>query len=187
MPAAVIDIAIRARNEASAALVQTSQQVETLGQKTRGSEIALRSATNSLGQFGHALTNILILSSLLPGNVGRGVNQMLLLATSTINAVYAITQLVQIYKVLAESQKVQIVLQSILHGLSGVGLARVGLAVAVGAAAYAGTTALIDQASKAPAPVTIINNGVLMGNEADARSLARRVQEINREDTRLAR
>lgn len=183
-----IDVVVNA-DQAVATMEQVGQETAKVGQATEASSRQWKMAGTSLGRFGQAMTNILVLTNLLPGSMGRAVNTTLLLATTTINAVYAVSQLVSIYRELAKVQRVQIALQSILAALSGVGIGKVALAAGVGVTAYAATTALMNRegGGEDPAPITVVNNGVMMGNESEARLLARKIQQLNREDMRLGR
>lgn len=183
---AILPIVAEVRDNASAELTR-------IGRNVQGFSREFKQASTAMGQFGQAMTNILVLSNLLPGQVGKSVNSMLLLATTAVNAVYAFQKLIDIYKALAAHQRVQIVLQSILSALSGIGLAKVALVAGVGAAAYASTTALMSAAERMPVAQTATNagggttfnfSGPVLGTES---ALAQRLTEIQRQNARLGR
>lgn len=183
----IIDVVVNA-DQAVATMGQVTAKTEQVAAATSVSGAEFRRAGTALGHFGQAMTNILVLSNLLPGSIGKGVSATLLLATTTINAVYAVSQLVKIYQELAKAQRIQIALQSVLAALSGFGIAKVALAAGVGVAAYAGATALNRNDGGGGGNTNItISNGVLMGNDADARRLARQIQQNLRDDQRLGR
>lgn len=191
---AVMGIVATFQDEASAGLRRTSRNVQTFGRE-------FRQATNAVGRLGQAMTNILLLTNLLPGNMSKAINTTLLLATTTVNAVFAITQLVQAYQTLKNSQTLFIALEraraiatAIANAVATKGLSLLLIPAALAGGVAVGT--MIDRAmsqgarGSAAQPegnTTIINNGVMMGNEADARRLARQIQEINRSDERLGR
>jgi len=190
---AIMGIVGTFEDEASAGLRNLGRNVQAISRE-------FRQSVNAIGRFGQAMTNILVLANLLPGSLGQAVNKTLLLATTTVNAVYAVTQLVAIYDKLNKTHRASIALQSILAALTGVGIGKVALGVAAGGALAVGALALADRASSGvtanvPArssgggtpSITVVNNGVMMGNEADARRLARQIQGFNREDERLGR
>ena len=192
---AVMGIVATFRDEASAGLQNTSRNMQRFGRE-------FRQGTAALGRFGQAMTNILLLTNLLPDNMGKAINTTLLLTTTTINAVYAVTQLVRAYQAIAKAQMLFIALErargiatAIADALAtkGLSLLLVPAALAGGVAVGTGIDRLMGQAGKGGAAVppegniTVVNNGVMMGNEADARRLARQIQGINREDERLGR
>jgi len=172
---AALDIVIGVKDQASAELARTSRSVQSFGRE-------FRQAGAAVGRFGQAMTNILVLTNLLPGSIGKSVNQTLLLATTTINAVYAVSQLIRIYQSLNKTYRITIALQSVLHALSGAGIGKVALAAGVGAAAYAGMTALMNRGEGGGNTYNF--NGPVLGSEAE---LARRLTEIQRQGTRLGR
>ena len=188
---AIMPIVVTFRDEASAGLSRVSQNVNISARQWK-------SAATSIGHFGQAMTNILVLANLLPGSLGATVNKTLLLATTTINAVYAISQLVSIYQKLNITLRATIALQAIAQALTGIGIAKVAIGVAAGAALAGTALAMADRASGSgmtasvpagrPAPNqsnTVNVYGPMMGNESDARWLSRRLTELGREDARM--
>jgi hypothetical protein len=180
-------------DQATAPLENLSTVQEKVAKTTEMSAAQYRRAGVSLGYFAMAMTNVLMLTNALPDSMGKSVRTTLLLATTTINAVYAIVQLKKAYDILSKSVQVQIVLQSILNALTGWGLAKVALAVGVGAAAYVGTSALMNKTSgggaveATPASSRSVTNnfyGPVLGTETE---LARKLTEIQRQDARLMR
>ena len=202
MPNDVIVIVKVNADQAIATMEQVTQKTEKLADKTEevadkteeaADKTALsasewRRAGTALGHFGQAMTNVLVLTNLLPGSMGKAVNTTLLLFTTTINAVYAIGQLKTAYDALAKTQRIQIALQSILHALSGVGIAKLAIGVAAGAALGAGAIALANRAGDQGGGGNTYNfNGPMMGNDAEARSFARQIDQNLRDDKRLGR
>ncbi len=178
-------VRIVAKDEATPALTAVGQKMT---QTADLSASEWRRAGTAMAHFGQAMTNVLLLTNLMPGSMGKAVNTTLLLVSTTINAVYAISQLKLAYDALAKTQRISIAFQSILNTLSGVGIAKVALAAGVGVAAYAGATALMNRSGGSGGNnITINNNG--MGNMSDqqTRALARQVNQNLRDDQRLGR
>ena len=161
---------------------QVTQKTQEVSEAAALSGAQWRSAGMSLGRFGQAMTNILVLTNLLPGSLGNVVNKTLLLATTTINAVYAVSQLVRIYQELAKAQRIQIVLQSILAALGGpVSWGRVALGVGAGVALGAGALAAANKLSEGGGGNTYVNNFNGPTNEQFAREMLQRQREMERQ------
>ena len=206
---AILGITVRVQDEAS-------RELQRIARETAQFNRGLRTAGLQIGRFGQAMTNMLVLANLLPNSMGKAINQTLLMATTTINAVYALSQLVTLYQTLAKAQTLFIALErgraiatAIANAIatSGLSLALIPVALAGGVAVGAGINRLVEQGTKANVPaampgssvvanvpaatsgggppsVTVINNGVMMGNDADARRLARQLQGFVMEDER---
>lgn len=194
-----VTIAIRARDEASPVIeavgktVTRTAEMQTVGiaklatsARRAGFEVAylggsllqmagyLEKVNNPLAKTGAHMMAIV-------GGISSAVGSALIFGATIVQLVPKVIMLVNALRAWFATQAALTTLSTL-----GTGAALVGAALAVGVGAYAGTSYMMKGAS-APAPVTVVNNGVLMGNEADARALARRVQELNRSDTRLGR
>ena len=205
---AILPIVVTLKDEASAGLQRTRQQVGFMSRD-------VKVAASALGRFGQAMTNILVLTNLLPGKLGATVNKTLLLGTTTLNAVYAVSQLVSIYGSLNKALQTSITLQTVLAalqtkiglgslaGVAGrVGLAGAGAVTAGGLGAAAGVALPVAagvafqggmayaawhyRAQIRGAVGGVINNffGPVLGTPQE---LAQRLTAMQRENTRLGR
>ena len=190
---AVMGIVATFQDQASAGLQATARNVATFSKDFNRGVLAM-------SRFGQAMTNVLLLTNLLPGSMGKAINQTLILAAATTNAVAALAQLVKLYQLWNVTQKVSIGLQIVLAALSGPkGWLAAGAAIAGAGALTAAAIGIANRAGESGVTANVpgrtsggttnitINNGVLMGNDADARRLARQIQGFNREDERLGR
>ena len=177
---AAVTVVMRARDEAST-------QIKAVGTASVSMGSAMRTALPSIATLGSSLTSLLIVTGALESKTGQYITTTLAIASAVAAAIPGIIAMVQVFKSLNLVMRATIALQAIVLALSGFGLARLGAALAVGAAAVVGTTAIVNRAQSAGNNVTVNVNGPMMGNEADARTLARTVQRINREDTRVGR
>ncbi len=153
----------------------------------------LRQALPSLASFGSSMASLLITTGALNSETGRYVTTALALTSSAASAFPVILKLVGIFRTLNITLRATAVAQAVLLGLSGVGLPLIATGLAAGAA-VAGGIVLINRASErgstarsAPAPVTVVNNGVMMGNEADAQRFTTEIQNRLRENERFGR
>ena len=152
-----------------------------------------RQALPSLASFGSSLASLLITTGALNSETGRYVTTALALTSAAASAIPSIGALIGLFRTLNITLRATAVAQAVLLGLSGVGLPLIATGLAAGAA-VAGGIVLINRASERgsvaraqPAPVTVVNNGVMMGNEADAQRLADEIQRRIRENERIGR
>ena len=185
---AAVTVVINARGNAA-------EQMKATGTAAVGMGTAMRTALPSIATLGSSLTSLLIVTGALESKTGQYVTTTLAIASAVAASIPGIVAMVGVFRSLNLVMKATIVLQTVLLALSGFGLARIGAALAVGAVAVVGTTALVNASQRGgggggaqgQGNTTFINQGVMMGNEADARRLARQVQQLNREDTRQGR
>lgn len=186
---AVVVLTMRARDEAS-------PQINNVGASAANMGTAFRQALPSLASFGSSMTSLLIITGALNNSTGRWITTTLAVASATASAIPAMTATVKILRSLTLATKAQAVAQSVLLGLSGIGLPLVAAGLAAGAATAAGLIVLEKRSQKASpavnlqaapgaAPITIINQGVMMGNEQDAERLAADIRRRNRQAERL--
>ncbi len=192
---ASVAIVMRGRDEASPAIRQVGQAAQTTGQQfaqtgaqavSMGSQV--RTALPSLATLGSSMASLLITTGALNSETGRFVTIGLSIASAAASAGPAILLLVNAFRSLAIAQRAVAVTQAVLLGLSGVGLPLVAAGLAAGAA-VAGGIVLLNRAGASgrqqPGSVTIINNGPVLGNDRDVRTLADQVGLVIAENQRL--
>lgn len=185
---AVTSIVVQTRDEASAGL-------DRIGASTLRMVHQIRSAALQFAVFSRAIVDSLEGMKLLTAEQAKAVNTALSYATAVAAGVSSVVSLIDILQKLNVVTRIQLVLQAALAALSGVGLARVGLALGVLGVTYVGTKALLEESERASGRardsengnITVVNNGVLMGNESDARRLADKIRSFTREDQRVGR
>ena len=182
---AIIAIVAKMRDEAS-------PKMEKLGTTTKTANLNMRDLKLSLVAIGSAFTSIGSLVNRIDNPLAKMGADFLLTAGAIFSTAGAIITIIPVIKSLITWLRSLALVQTLVKALSGpAGWAQLAAGLAIGAAAYAGTSALMNSAGgggtvNRPANVTI-QTAAFMGNDSDARKFSRKMQTISREDTRLGR
>lgn len=179
---AIVTIVMKMRDEASKELQKFGQNVVKNRQALRELATGATTVGVSFIALGSVLKNINNPLAQTVGGVLNLVGGVLAFIGTAGMFISAIGKIVNAMKSLA-------IIQTIVKALSGpVGWAQIGIGLAVAGAATAGIYAMTRSSSgAAPQGGVTINTTAVMGNQQQARQLARDIQRYNREDARLGR
>ena len=167
---------------------QASEALDRVRSKTVGTRNEFQRAVPALRQFGSALTSLLVLSGGLDNKMGRWIITTLAFANAVSALSVALPPLIAFLKAQNVVLRAQVVLQSILAALTGIGVAKLALAAGVGVAAFAATSALTQDhpsGGGSSGGNTYIFNGPVEGNEQQAMRQANLIQRTLDERRRL--
>lgn len=183
MNEAAVTIVTRMRDEAS-------QKMKGMGQTMQNTQQQAFQFNLMLTTLGSAMSALGGLLGQIDSPLAKQAQKWFAIGAAVFLSISAISQVINIMKPLIATLRQLAVVQAIVQALSGPGgwlTLGVGLALAGGAtAAIVGMTGGFSRGGGGTTNVNI-NTAAVMGNEQQARELARSIQRFNREDARIGR
>jgi len=178
---AAITIVTRMRDEASPKLQKFGQNLEAQAFSAQQLQMSLVAAGSAMAAMGS-------LMSQLDSPAAKVAGTFLVTAGAIMSTTSAIMLAMPEIKKLIGTLRALAIVQTIVAALTGpVGWARIAIGLGVAAAGAAGIVAMTGGFSRGGGTTVNINTAAVMGNEQQARSLARQIQTKTREDARLGR
>lgn len=182
---AAITIVTRARDEASAKMNNVTNAMEKQALTAQNLQATLTATGGALTAVGSLMGQMESPAAKLASTFMVTAGAILSTTGAILAALPMIRQLITTLRSLAIVQA----LVAALSGPAGWGTLAIGLALAGGAAAaiYGISGGFSGGGSRSQSAQVVNINGPVMGNDADARRFSRRMQTIQREETRLGR
>ena len=183
---ASITIVTRARDEASADIERITSSIDRQAMSALQLQMALTATGGALAAIGGLMGR-------MESPAAKMASTFLMTAGAIASTTAAIMAALPMIRTLITSLRALAITQAIVAALSGpVGWATIGIGLGVAAAASAGiyaTTGGFSGGGRSSGAAQTVNftPPVMMGSDADARRFSRRMQTIQREDTRLGR
>jgi len=180
MADAATTVVLRMRDEASAGMQQFGQTTQEAQMQSLQFNTALTAMGSALTGVGSLLNQLDVPAAKIAGTFITTAGAIMSTTSAIIIALPQIRQLITWLRNLA-------VAQTLVAALSGpVGWARIGIGLGVAAAATAGIVAATGGIGGGGTTVNI-NTQAFVGNDANARQFASKVQRFTRESDRIGR
>lgn len=178
---AATTIVLRMRDEAS-------DQMATFGQTTQQAEIQSLQLNAALTAMGGALTAVGSLLGQLDSPLAKTASTFMTTGGAILMTVAAISTMLPYIRQMIASLRTLAITQTIVAALTGpAGWARIGIGLGIAAAATAGIVAATGGLQGVGGTTVNIKAEAFMGNEAEARRFAGKVQRFNRGNERIGR
>lgn len=178
---AATTIVLRMRDEASA-------NMENFGQTTQQAQIQSLQLNAALTATGGALSAMGSLLGQMENPLAKTAATFLQTGGAILMTVAAIGTMLPYIRNLVTALRTLAVAQTIVAALTGpVGWAKIGIGLGVAAAATAGIVGMTGGFSRGAGTTVNINTQAFVGNDANARDFASKVQRFSREADRTGR